>query len=119
MSRVAGSGEIAGSDRRPWIGLWLAVLLVHLVLAVHAARIETPTVDEFAHLPAGCAAWTSGNFDLYAKSPPLARLWMSLPVALEPGKTYAIWINSEKFNNFKDTDGRSAVPYLLVFRTKK
>ena len=37
----------------------------------------------------------------------------------EPGKTYAIWVNSEKFNNFKDTGGRSAVPYLLVFKTKK
>ena len=42
-----------------------------------------------------------------------------LPVKLEPGKTYAIWVNSEKFRDFKDTDGRSAVPYLLVFRTKK
>jgi hypothetical protein len=42
-----------------------------------------------------------------------------LPVKLEPGKTYAIWVNTEKFGNFKDTDGRSAVPYLLVFKTKK
>lgn len=42
-----------------------------------------------------------------------------LPVKLEPGKTYAIWVNSEKFNNFKDAGGRSAVPYLLVFKTKK
>jgi RNA polymerase sigma-70 factor (ECF subfamily) len=41
-----------------------------------------------------------------------------LPVKLEPGKTYAIWLNSAKFGNFKDADGRSAVPYLLVFRTK-
>jgi RNA polymerase sigma-70 factor (ECF subfamily) len=42
-----------------------------------------------------------------------------LPVKLEPGKTYAVWVNSEKFGNFKDSDGRSAVPYLLVFKTKK
>ena len=42
-----------------------------------------------------------------------------LPVKLEAGKTYAIWINTEKFENFKDTDGRAAVPYLLVFKTKK
>ena len=42
-----------------------------------------------------------------------------LQVRLLPGKTYAIWINSNKFNNFKDTQGRSAVPYLLVFKTKK
>jgi len=42
-----------------------------------------------------------------------------LPVKLEPGKTYSIWVNSEKFHNFKDADGHEAVPYLLVFQTKK
>jgi RNA polymerase sigma-70 factor (ECF subfamily) len=42
-----------------------------------------------------------------------------LPVKLEPGKTYALWLNSDKLGNFKDTDGRPAVPYLLVFKTKK
>jgi len=42
-----------------------------------------------------------------------------LTVKLEPGKTYAIWLNSEKFDGFKDADGRSAVPYLLVFKTAK
>lgn len=40
-----------------------------------------------------------------------------LPVKLEPGKTYVSWLNSAKFGNFKDTNGRSAVPYLLVFET--
>ena len=43
-----------------------------------------------------------------------------LPVKLEPGKTYAIWVNSgEKFVDFKDAGGRSAIPYLLVFKTKE
>ncbi|WLD13694.1 Ig-like domain-containing protein [Planctellipticum variicoloris] len=42
-----------------------------------------------------------------------------LPVKLEPGKTYAIWANSQKFRNFKDAGGRPAVPYLLVFKTGK
>jgi hypothetical protein len=41
-----------------------------------------------------------------------------LKVKLEPNKTYGCWINSEKFQNFKDTQGRPAVPYLLAFRTK-
>ncbi len=31
----------------------------------------------------------------------------------------AIWVNSEKLGNFMDADGHSAVPYLLVFMTKK
>lgn len=41
-----------------------------------------------------------------------------LPVKLQPGKTYGIWVNSQKFRNFKDAKGEPAVPYLLVFKTK-
>ena len=41
-----------------------------------------------------------------------------LPVKLEAGKTYAIWLNSPQHQNFEDEDGRKAVPYLLVFATK-
>ena len=40
------------------------------------------------------------------------------PVKLEAGKTYVSWLNSEKFKNFKDAEGRPAIPYLLVFETK-
>ncbi|MGC3959424.1 MAG: Ig-like domain-containing protein [Verrucomicrobiota bacterium] len=40
-----------------------------------------------------------------------------LPVKLQPGKFYAIWLNSDKFKNFKDASGRPAVPYLLTFTT--
>lgn len=40
-------------------------------------------------------------------------------VKLEPGKTYVIWFNLERFMNFKDLAGRSAIPYLLVFETSK
>jgi RNA polymerase sigma-70 factor (ECF subfamily) len=41
-----------------------------------------------------------------------------LPVKLEPGHAYAMWLNSPRFQNFKDADKRPAVPYLLVFETK-
>ncbi len=41
-----------------------------------------------------------------------------LPVKLEAGKTYATWVNSGRFVNFKDRDRRPAVPYLLVFETR-
>ena len=40
-----------------------------------------------------------------------------LPVKLQPNKFYAIWLNSDKFKNFKDASGRPAVPYLLTFTT--
>ena len=39
-------------------------------------------------------------------------------VKLEPKKTYVLWLNSQKFGNFKDTEGNPAIPYLLVFQTK-
>ena len=42
-----------------------------------------------------------------------------LNAKLEPGRTYAYWLNSEKFQNFTDRDGRAAVPYLLFFQTKQ
>ena len=42
-----------------------------------------------------------------------------LPVALDPGRTYAIWLNSPSHENFQDSEGRKAVPYLLVFSTRK
>jgi RNA polymerase sigma-70 factor (ECF subfamily) len=41
-----------------------------------------------------------------------------LKVKLEPNKTYGYWINSQNFHGFKDAQGHSAVPYLLVFQTK-
>ena len=40
-------------------------------------------------------------------------------VKLEPGRTYAFWLNSDNFRNFKDREGRPAVPYLLIFQTKQ
>jgi RNA polymerase sigma-70 factor (ECF subfamily) len=42
-----------------------------------------------------------------------------LTVKLEAGRTYAIGINSQSHGNFKDRQGRSAMPYLLAFETKK
>jgi hypothetical protein len=41
-----------------------------------------------------------------------------LKVKLEPNKTYGYWINSQNFHGFKDKQGHSAIPYLLVFKTK-
>jgi hypothetical protein len=41
-----------------------------------------------------------------------------LKVKLEPNRTYGYWINSPNFHGFKDAQGHSVVPYLLVFQTK-
>ena len=42
-----------------------------------------------------------------------------LPVHLEPGKSYAIWVNSGRFDSFRDVGNRPAVPYLIAFQTKR
>ena len=41
------------------------------------------------------------------------------PVKLEPGRTYALWVNQGRFTGFRDTANHPAVPYLLVFQTRK
>jgi len=67
-------------------------------------------------------SWPSGNKYAVPKSngaihfEPGGRTCV-MPVKLEPGKTYVIGVNSERFRNFKDADGHPALPYLLVFRT--
>ncbi|HEX4342833.1 MAG TPA: Ig-like domain-containing protein [Verrucomicrobiae bacterium] len=43
----------------------------------------------------------------------------TLHVKLEPGKSYAYWLNNNNFHNFKDRQGHPSVPYLLVFQTRE
>lgn len=40
-----------------------------------------------------------------------------LPVKLKPDWSYVVWINSGKYDAFRDTDGNRAVPYLITFET--
>ena len=42
-----------------------------------------------------------------------------VPVKLQAGKLYATWINSDESNKFQDLNGTPAVPYLLIFQTRK
>src|ERR1035437_4262197 len=46
------------------------------------------------------------------------RTWV-LPVKLKPGTPYAIWLNRDDRPDFTDTEGQPAVPYLLIFETRK
>jgi RNA polymerase sigma-70 factor (ECF subfamily) len=41
-----------------------------------------------------------------------------LPVTLEPGKTYAVWLNLPPAENFTDEQGHKAPTYAIVFSTK-
>lgn len=67
-----------------WLALPAAAAVAYLVLTLHAAWVETPTADEFAHVPAGVAAWRQGRTDLYRSNPPFPKLLLAAPVALDP-----------------------------------
>jgi len=63
-----------------------ALLLVAFVLlCAHGLRWDTPTVDEFAHLPAGYHYLKTGRFELFSLNPPLVKVLCALPLlALQP-----------------------------------
>lgn len=67
----------------PWHWAPLASATLFTVLAVGAAWIETPTVDEFAHMPAGMAHWRYGQLRAYPHNPPLGKMWVAMPVAFD------------------------------------
>jgi hypothetical protein len=47
------------------------------------------------------------------------RLTFVLPVRLRPHTTYVVWMNSGRYLNFKDEQGRAAEPYRLSFSTSE
>ena len=64
------------------------------------------------------SAWENSAPDIIGKPQYLADgRTCVINVRLEPGKTYAWWLNSETFKNFKDKAGIPALPYLLNFQT--
>jgi len=42
----------------------------------------------------------------------------ALPVRLEPGRTYVVWLNSEQYQLFRDHSGRAAQPLRWTFTTR-
>jgi len=71
-------------ERQPsnrWFWATASILLVlHLGLGFFSLKDKSPTVDEFAHLPAGAYYWLTGDFSLYGKNPPLVKLWCGWPL---------------------------------------
>ena len=70
----------AGKSRLSAGRLLVLLMLAHAALVVHASWRSSPTIDEFAHVPAGVATWQTGTFGIYHHNPPLAKLLAALPV---------------------------------------
>jgi hypothetical protein len=50
------------------------------ILCLHGLVWDSPTVDEFTHLPAGVFYLKTGDFDLAARTPPLIKVMAALPL---------------------------------------
>ncbi len=70
-------------DRGRKVNALACVLLVlFAVQGVFSSLRTAPTIDEFAHVPAGHYYYHTGDFSFFGKNPPLARLIMAAPLLL-------------------------------------
>jgi hypothetical protein len=72
----------------------------------------------------GCWSWVRSSPDEFPESTGDVHYLEGMktcvmPVKLEPGTKYVVWFNSANYQNFKDREGRPAVPHLLTFTTRK
>ncbi|HSF39284.1 MAG TPA: glycosyltransferase family 39 protein [Thermoanaerobaculia bacterium] len=66
-------------------GVRALLLGAFAILCVHGLVWDSPTVDEFTHLPVGWFYLKTGDFDLAARTPPLVKSLAALPLlVLDP-----------------------------------
>jgi len=60
-----------------------AILLMGAMIALNIPNLfgQSPTVDEYAHVPAGYTYWKKADFRLYPKNPPLVKVICAAPAA--------------------------------------
>ncbi len=68
------------ANDRPSSALVWGLLVTHGLLLLVLARLDSVTVDEAGHLPAGLWHWRTGSLDLYRVNPPFPRMLATLPV---------------------------------------
>ena len=90
---------------------------------VDAAATTEIKVTFSKEMETGGFSWVTYGKDTFPKTTGKAHFLDDkrtcvLPVKLEPGHPYVMWLNQGQFKGFSDTDGNKAVPYLLVFETK-
>ncbi|MEJ7638939.1 MAG: glycosyltransferase family 39 protein, partial [Singulisphaera sp.] len=104
LSSAPAAGGERGSGSfwtRSRIALAVGVLVsIHLVLAVRSLVLESPTIDEVVHLPAGLTYWEKGTFRLYHHNPPLIKLVAALPVLASGVVTAPLYQNASWRSEF-------------------
>lgn len=65
----------------------VAVLIAHAALLGWMSSVNSPNLDEPAHLASGIHHWNSGRFELYRVNPPLVRMVAAFPVLASAART--------------------------------
>jgi len=124
LAFVTAQLPLAAAQSHPLESAPPVVVQTHPVAGVTEVSPGTPEIQvTFSKLMQdGSWSWSTWSQDSFPEMTGQPRYLPDgrtcvLPVRLQPGKFYALWLNSEKFNNFKDATGRPAVPYLLTFTT--
>ncbi len=66
----------------------VGLLIVHgVLLGIQGAR-NTPTLDEWGHLPSGLYHWQTGDFSMHRVNPPLIRMIAALPMLVSSPRTH-------------------------------
>src|ERR1700721_748339 len=60
----------------------LIILTVYTGLLLISSRLQFPTRNEGAHVPAGLYYWHNGTFGLYNVNPPLWKMLATIPTIL-------------------------------------
>jgi len=80
------------------------------------ARFSKPMATEDSW--SWCTAWDNSMPELIGQPHYEAdKRTCVLKAKLEAGRTYGMWLNSERFTDFRDSENRPAIPYLLIFKT--
>jgi 4-amino-4-deoxy-L-arabinose transferase-like glycosyltransferase len=82
MRAGAGSKSISGTSNGVRMAkkrtLIAGLLIAHATLLLISSRLQFPTRNEVAHVPAGLVCW-EGNYSLYSVNPPLWKMLATLP----------------------------------------
>lgn len=70
--------------RRAIQALVIGLMGAQAAMIARLAVLQSPNIDELAHIAAGMATWQYGLFDVYIVNPPLVRAVATLPVLAMP-----------------------------------
>ncbi len=89
------SGQENSCRSRYKILLVVALLLLHVVLAVSSVRHKSNTFDEYIHLTAGYSYWTLNDYRLQPENGNLPQRWAALPLIFSrlsfPQQNSPVW----------------------------